>query len=341
MKLMQVIAGAKYGGAENYFVRLAIGIARLGIEQRIILRHNSERFEILRKGGIEPVGLQFGGIFDLRTGLSLKQQIAKFKPDIVLTWMNRATSKFPKGEFIHIGRLGGYYNLKYYEGCDHLIGNTEGIVEYLVKNGWPEDKAHYLPNFVTSMESKPLSKKELFTPPRAPLILTMGRLHENKAFDILLQAMTRVPDAYLWIAGDGPLREKLEKLSTKLGIMPRTRFLGWRDDISALLNTCDIFICPSRHEPLGNVVIEAWAHSKPVIAADSFGPGVLIEHLKSGVLVPKDDDALLAKAIRNVLADDLLRERITGNGHDIFLEKFTEEKVVGQYVDFFQKILRR
>ena len=94
-------------------------------------------------------------------------------------------------------------------------------------------------------------------PGGAPLVLGLGRLHQNKAFDVLLEAVSRVPSVYLWIAGEGPLKTELEKQAENLAVKPRTRFLGWREDTAALLAGADVFVCPSRHEPLGNVVIEA------------------------------------------------------------------------------------
>ena len=274
------MAGAEFGGAEAFFVRLAIALNRTGLEQKVVIRKNPARAALLRHGEVEPIELPFGGRMDFSTTRALKREIKEFQPDVVLTWMNRATSMCPKGDFVHAARLGGYYDLKYYAACDHLIGNTQDIVEYLVEHDWPAEKAHYLPNFVFDEDAEPLTRRELYTPNDVPLIVALGRLHENKAFDVLLSALTRVPNAYLWLAGDGPLKEELQKQAEVLGIKPRVRFLGWRDDTAALLKTADLFVCPSRHEPLGNVVIEAWAQGLPVVAADSMGPGTLIENME-------------------------------------------------------------
>jgi glycosyltransferase involved in cell wall biosynthesis len=115
--------------------------------------------------------------------------------------------------------------------------------------------------------------------------------------------------------------------------------LGWRDDVAALLQTADIFVCPSRHEPLGNVVLEAWAQNVPVVATDSYGPGTLVDHMESGVLVPVDDAVMLSKAIRLVIEDDDLRDRIARQGRAAYEAEFTETSVVQQYMDFFQKVL--
>jgi glycosyltransferase involved in cell wall biosynthesis len=333
------MAGADFGGAEAFFVRLVLALRRAGLEQKVIIRENQRRAAALRAGGIEPVQLPFGGAFDFTTGFAFRREIKEYKPQIVMTWMNRATKACPKGDFVQVGRLGGYYDLKYYKNCRHLIGNTEDIVEYLVKQGWPADRVHHLPNFVSEEKAPPLNRREFYTPDSAPLVLAMGRLHENKAFDVLLQAVARVPDIYLWLAGEGPLRADLEKQANHLGIKPRVRFLGWREDTAALLATCDLFVCPSRHEPLGNVVLEAWAQGVPVVAADSIGPGTLIGHMENGILVPVDDAVNLAKAIRHMLEDDVFRGNIGAAGRAAYEEGFTEQRVVDRYLSFFQQVL--
>lgn len=343
MKILQIMAGADVGGAELFFERLCVALSkRNSIEQRVIIRQNPARKRRLEAGGVAPKELKFGGKLDWSTSRAIKREIKSFKPDIVLTWMNRASSMCPKpknGEYVHIARLGGYYDLKYYAGCDHLIGNTQDIADYLIKEGWPEGKAHYLPNFVDAEPATPVDRKTHYTPDSAPLIVALGRLHENKAFDVLLQALSRVPSAYLWIAGDGPLLGELDKLAEKVAVKPRVRFLGWRDDATALLRTADLFVCPSRHEPLGNTVIEAWAQYTPVVAADSYGPGTLITHLESGLLVPIDDPLTMSKAIRNVLEDPALASRLVENGRAAYEANFTEEIVTAQYLEFFQKAL--
>mgnify|MGYP002817425237 CR=1 FL=1 len=318
-RVAQVLAGAERGGAENFFVRLVKGLQATGkVNQQAFIRAHQHRIDALESGGVPTRGFRFGGQLNLLDRMRYHRALREFHPDIVMTWMNRASKMMPKGDFVQVGRLGGYYDLKYYKACDHLIGNTQDIVDHIVKQGWDKDKAHYLPNFVSEDRAEPVSRKSLYTPDNAALILALGRLHENKGFDVLLRAMARVPNTYLWLAGEGPLRESLEKLAEDLGIKPRVRFLGWREDTPALFAACDLFVCPSRHEPLGNVVLEAWAQDVPVIAADSMGPGTLIDHMDSGVLVPVDDSDSLARAIRAVIDDYELAEHIVRRGREVY-----------------------
>ncbi|MDP7600855.1 MAG: glycosyltransferase [Rhodospirillales bacterium] len=339
MKVLQVMAGAEYGGAEEFFTRLTIALHKTSIEQRVVIRRNEARARRFVEGGVEPHQLKFGGKLDFSTPWALKRQINDFKPDIVLSWMNRATGMCPAdGNFVHIGRLGGYYNLKYYRNCDHLIANTEDIAEFLINNGWAQENVHYLPNFVGAKRAVPVDRQTFYTPQNTPLILAMGRLHENKAFDLLLRAVARVPNAYLWLAGEGSLRKELENQAEVLGIKPRVRFLGWQDDPEALFAAADIFVCPSRHEPLGNVVIEAWAQGVPVIAADSIGPGTLITHGENGVLFSIDDEKMLAASIKYLIEEPDRAEYLAGQASAEYKANFTESIIVEKYLKFFERM---
>ena len=338
MRVMQVMAGAPRGGAETFFARLAPALRRTGLTQEVVIRRNAERAATLRSQGIEPLEFRFGGMLDCVTGHRLGRAVARFKPDVLLSWMNRATRFCPLGPHVFAARLGGYYKLENYTRCDHLVGNTQDICDYLIAEGWPRSRTWYLPNFVDAEPAPPVPRENLTTPHDAPLLLALGRLHVNKGFDVLLQAMTRAPRAYLWLAGEGPLRAELGALAERLGIAARVRFLGWRSDVAALLAACDLFVCPSRHEPLGNVIIEAWAHRRPLVAAAAQGPSALVADCETGLLVPVDDAERLADAIIRIVESPTLAESLVGKGRTAYEAEFTETAVVGRYMDFFERI---
>lgn len=342
MKLLQAMAGAATGGAEAFFERLALAFQRAGVEQRVIIRREPKRAARLRAGGVDPIELPFGGWFDFTTKPALKRLIADYRPRIVLTWMNRASAlcptPAPDAPFLQVGRLGGYYDLKYYRHCRHLIANTEDIRRHLVEKGWPEDRAHYLPNFVDATPAPPIRRAELQTASDTFTILALGRLHPNKGFDTLLRAFAELPRSMLWLAGAGPEEAALKTLARELGVFERVRFLGWREDVAALLGACDVLVSSSRHEPLGNVVIEAWAQTKPVIATASAGPAALIRDGETGLLAPVDDPRALAARLRQAMNDPELRRRLARAGRLAYEASFTEAAVVAQYRQFFDRI---
>lgn len=340
MRVMQVMAGAEHGGAEGFFTRLVPALQRAGLEQRAVIRDHEERAAQLADAGVDVTRLRFGGALDLFSRKRLKKSIAAFDPDIVLSWMNRAASFCPAGtgKYVHCGRLGGYYDLKYYRTCDHLIGNTPDIVSYLVEKGWPGEKAHYLPNFVTADREPPVPRNELYTPDDAAVVFALGRLHQNKGFDVLLHAMAKLPHVYLWLAGAGPLGDQLKSLASTLGVAPRIRFLGWRDDVPALFAAADAFVCSSRIEPLGNIIIEAWAQETPVIAAAADGPRFLIEDQQNGLLVDLENADAMSEAISLTLTNRGLAETIVAGGKNSYEADFTESSVVARYLEFFRQV---
>ncbi len=330
------MAGAPHGGAEAFYERLCIALHAAGEEVLPVIRHDAERAARLRAGGLAPVELGFGGALDLLTGPRLRGVLKAFAPAVTVAWMNRAARFAPKGDWTLVGRLGGYYDLKYYRRCDHLVGNTRDITRWIVAQGWPAARAHHVPNFAADLAGA--APADLPAPPGATRLLAMGRLHRNKGFDIALRALALLPGAHLSIAGEGPERDALEALARDLGVADRVALLGWRSDIGALLAASDIFVCSSRHEPLGNIVLESWSAARPVVAAAAQGPGELITDDKTGLLVPLEDAQALARGIGALIADPQRAARLAQSGRAAFEHDFTEAAVVARWRDFLAAV---
>jgi hypothetical protein len=165
-------------------------------------------------------------------------------------------------------------------------------------------------------------------------------MHHVKGVDTMLHALTRVPNAYLWIAGEGPAKAKYQALATRLGLDLRVRFLGWRNDRKALLQACDVCVLPSRYEPFGTVIIEAWAMTKPLVATAAAGARQYVTDGVTGVLCPIEDADALAECLRRVLGDAALRQTIAEAGHAAFEKDFTREIVVDRLCASYQRCIR-
>ena len=336
MSVLHLLGTAGEGGAETYFLDLVAALASDGVQQAAAIRANSNREAALARLDVPTGVFRFGGPLDILTRPKLKAFAGRHDVKLALAWMNRAARHTPSGPWARIGRLGGYYSLKYYKGFEELVANTEDIAEWVVSQGWPAGKIRYIPNFALAPpDAAPADRAELQTPEDAPLLLAMGRLHESKAHDVALEALTKVPEAYLWIAGVGPLEGKLRAMAHALGVSDRVRFLGWRNDPSALYRAADICVFPSRYEPLGNVVIQSWAHGLPVVAAASQGPSALIRHEEDGLLVPVDEAEALAAAINRLIADPMLCIRMVQNGSERVEAEFSPTAVVAQWRQLF------
>jgi glycosyltransferase involved in cell wall biosynthesis len=336
MSVLHLLGTAGDGGAETYFVDLLTALRRADVAEAAAIRRHAGREAALKAVGIPVKVLGFGGPLDILTRTATAGYARLQGAKLLVAWMNRAARHTPKGPWARIGRLGGYYNLKYYAGFEELVANTEDIAEWIVGQGWPAGRVRCIPNFAAAPpDGAPLDRAALDTPADAPLLLAMGRLHDSKAHDISLQALAELPDAFLWIAGVGPLETKLKAMAQALGVADRVRFLGWRTDPSALYRAADICVFPSRYEPLGNVVIQAWAHGLPVVAAESQGPKALIEDGRDGVLVPIDDADALAAGVRRLLADPKLAAQFAQRGLGRVAAEFSEAAVVGQWKMLF------
>ena len=341
IRLVQILIGEAWGGAERFYVKLANALQNRGVQQKVIILRDEKRAADLRAGGCDVLELDFRkGWRDIFARRALNRAVTEFAPDVVLVWMNRAARRMPKGDFVKVARLGGYYPLKYYKKCEWLIGNTPDLVRFMRDEGWPADRARMISNFGELSPAQPTPRASLDTPEGAPLLLALGRLHPSKGFDTLLGALARLPNAYLWLAGTGDLERELRKTADALGVSERVRMLGWRDDQAALLQACDLCVVPSRHEPLSNVIVEAWSLGVPVVATASEGPSWLIDHEINGLLCPVDDPEALAAAIDRALGDEALRRRIAEGGKAKWAAEFSEEAICRQYLSFFDQIVR-
>ncbi len=331
VRVAHIIAGAPMGGAELFFERLCVAQHAAGDAVLPAIKREAARAARLRAAGLDPLELGFGQPWDLLTRPRLRAALRRFAPRVAVSWMSRASGFTPRGDYVLVGRLGGFYNLAHFRHCDHLVGNTRSLVAWMRAQGWAEARTHYLPNFVADQAgAAPVAE---FCG-RRPLLLGLGRLHEEKGFDVLLRALPALSGATVVLAGDGPERTALARLAGSLGIADRVVFAGWRRDVGALLAAADALVLPSRVEPLGNVIIEAWSAGRPVVAAAVTGPRELIEDGEDGVLTPREDAAALGAAIAGLLADPARARAIAAAGRARFEAEFTEPRVLALWRSF-------
>ncbi|MDO1559173.1 glycosyltransferase [Brevundimonas sp. 2R-24] len=335
---MHLLGSGGDGGAETYFTDLVRAQHASGLALHAGVRVHPSREAALREAGVAATVFRFGGLLDFTTRPRIEGCARAIDARVLIAWMNRAARHTPVGPWARVGRLGGYYKLKNYRGFDLLVGNTVSIRDWMVEQGWPADKARHIPNFAEPQDMAPADRAALATPEGVPALLSMGRLHPAKAHDVALKALADIPEAVLWIAGSGPLERELKALADELGVAGRVRWLGWRNDASALYRAADLVVFPSRYEPLGNVVIQAWAHGAPVVAARAAGPEALIRDGEDGVLVPIDDAGALAAAIRSLLAASDARTAMAQAGLARVTAEFSRAAVLPQWAALFDEL---
>lgn len=104
------------------------------------------------------------------------------------------------------------------------------------------------------------------------------------------------------------------------------------------MNKSSILICPSRHEPFGNIVVDGWAHRIPVVASDTGGPAEMIKHRYNGIKFEKDNVFDLASKIKEIVSNPILKQKIIKNGFNSFKINYSEDIIVKKYINFFKKI---
>ena len=171
-------------------------------------------------------------------------------------------------------------------------------------------------------------KKHYGFGPLDPLVLFCGRLEWQKGPDLLVEAIPQVlrayPSAKFVFIGDGGMRGQLENRVRQLGVASVVRFVGFRrgDDLVRLFKACDAVCVPSRNEPFGIVVLEAWSARKPVVVTQNGGPNEYVWHEVNGLKIHPHPSSVVWGLC--TLFSDFERARWMGrNGRRAVEERFT------------------
>ncbi len=338
MKVMHYHLG-KDGGAERFFVHLVNALARRGVEQTAVIRPNRLwRKKIDGVCGIIESNFRNFSPDRLLLPMKVMRMARQEQPNALMSWATRPSRLMPnyKG-CIKLSRLGDYpTKLDYFKNTDILVCNTPGIGEHVRALGWTRG-VEVISNFTSTQQIAPVSRASLDTPDGVPVVMSMGRFVKRKGFHTLIDAVATLPGVYLWLAGDGEERESLEAQVDARGMRERVRFIGWQDDTRAYVSAADIFVMPSSHEPLGNVILEAWAQKKPVVSSKSEGPLWFMRDGENGLLAEIGQEESFASAIANLLNDKALTQRVAGGGYETLMNQFSEDAVASAYMELFKR----
>ena len=345
---LQLIASPHIAGAETSLLRLVQAMGAAGHAVQVGVRSGSELARRLQDdGGLHL--LPFRNYLDVSSVSQIRQLLERLHVPVVQTWASRATwlTRAPEGT-VHIARLGGYYKLRYFRHADAWIVNTRGLRDWMVDKGFPADRVEWINNFVPELapgSASVLSRADLGVPADALLVISMGRFIDKKGFHDLLTAFARLPShiderpVHLMLIGDGSLLADLRAAAAPL--QGRVHFTGWLDQPLPMLGLADVFVCPSRVEPLGNVVLEAWSQGLPVICTDTAGGSELIHDGDNGLLTPVQDVPRLAHAMERVLRDAELRGALAGHGRAHLQHRYSAQKTLDATLDFYRRMIRQ
>jgi glycosyltransferase involved in cell wall biosynthesis len=292
---------------------------------------------------------------NLRRVLALRSAIRESKPECVISFLDQVnvlTLLATRGLQIPvivmeqtypplhlIGRAWNLLRNRIYPGAAQVVGATARVLSNFSPRIQSRACVIHNPVLPPPLTDKRPAKKLL----ERPALLAVGRLDEQKGYDLLLRAFAQLKDRHtnwtLTILGEGPLRRELETLAQQLGISNRVKLLGRVSNPYDFFAQANIFVMASRYEGFPLALCEAMACGLPVISTDCpSGPKEIIRDGVDGVLVPTEDVEALASAINCLIEDEAMRQRLGSRATDV-IERFSLEKVMRTWEELLDRVV--
>lgn len=369
IKVLQVIEGFSLGGAEKKLLELAdhfdqdrfhTTICSLGLGNEI-----ASEFEKLKNTGIDVVRIPRRTRFDFTHVFKVANFMREQKIDVVMTTLNYADvigliagrlagvkaafswETISAPEWLYKRRLWPYlFAIKF---CNRVISVSEATKTWLIeKRKVPAEKVEVIPYGVNLEEFNTHDnsnlREELGLGKDIPIVGMVGRLHPQKGHTYLIQAAKLITkkraNVQFVLIGDGKLRSKLESEAEENNLSKNFHFLGFRSDVSQLIQGFNIFVLPSLYEGLPNVVLEAMATAKPVVATPVDGTKEAVVDGETGLLVPQKDPAALAEALLKLIENPEKLQEMGQKGRKRVEEKFSLVKQVQRFEQLYHNHIK-
>ena len=349
-----------WGGGQKWDVQAALSLARRGYFAAIACARGSA-LEARARGAGLPVWSAPVGRLGWRFGsaLALARFLRRERVGLVIGNVGRdlrlgalacplaGAALLQRRGLLRPVRSGPWNRWLYGRHVRRVIVNSEALARLVLESApFLAGRVVLLPNAIDT--SRPLAqagarlRAELGIASAVPLVGAVGRLTPMKGFEHLLGAWPLVlekhPGARLVLFGDGELRGVLAQQAERLGIAASVSFAGFRDDVEALYDACDVFVLPSvRDESMSHALLEAMAHARPVVASE-IAVGGLEGARACGAcrVVPAGDERALAAALAELLDDREARERMGSKARDWAVREHSLESAT----DRIEAILR-
>ncbi len=363
------------GGAERVMVEILRNIGREKIQPVLVLLYPFEDSPYRHRlpDDIEIVVVERvsnGLIAKIKQYLGFVRTVFKLNPDVIVSMLTHANimavtaalmarKRVIVGEHIALSEVIQSDQGKrmlclptdllikmFYKFAHRIIAVSEGIRANLAEGfAIPARKIEVLHNPIDleplmGLASVPV--QHAFFRDGVPVILSTGRLVQQKGFDILLRAfrdVTSKMDARLIILGEGPERDRLSRLANDLAIADKVSFPGFQNNPYNFMSSSDIFVLSSRYEGLPMVILEAMACGTPVVSTDcNYGPAEILKHGDCGVLVATEDSTALSSAIQALLGDQARRSKLSALGKER-AKDFASGSIVRQHEETILRTL--
>lgn len=371
MKILHLINTLSAGGAELHLLTLCRHLKRRGLEPVVAcLREQVKGSRSLgcdfEDEGIRVIRLEADGRFDLRSISRLAGLVAKERPNILHTHLPRADIAgacrrllHPSVPWvcsvhdIHDNSWSGRWTLPLFNfiwrRADRVIAISHAVKDWLVKErAVPDEKVsviHYgiEPERFSQSQS---DLKQKWALEDKLVIGAIGRLEPRKGHDCLLHAMAElkkiVPGVSLVIAGHDPwgYGKELQSLIDRLDLRKEVRLVGFQSDIAAFLSAIDVFAFATQSEGFGQVVIEAMAAGKPVVASKIAPLTEIIREGETGLLVSRDDPRAIANAVAWLFTHPEQAQEMGKHGQERVYNHFSAGKMAEKTRLLYDDVLR-
>jgi glycosyltransferase involved in cell wall biosynthesis len=356
-RVVHVISSLQSGGAENMLLRTLPPLNDDEFEQIVVtLFRQGELAPKLRKKGIKSVNIGLSSLADTRSMKKLKDEVSKYKPGLVITYLFHAhyIGRLYLQERISapvIPFLRTTYNFPRYVPVRlleritkglvrHYFANSEAVKDYYVKNmRVSPPKITVIPNGIdlTIFDRARASRvvRELNLPHRRFVISCVANLAQNKGHTFLLEAFEKMfqsnKNLWLLLVGEGREEKALKRQIERYVSRGHIKFLGRRHDVPDILAASDAFVLPTLFEGMSNAVLEAMAAGLPVVTTDIPENRAIITDGVNGFLVKKGDPQTIQDTLKKVIGDDRLRERVGREARAHIAEHFEISKVAQKW----------
>lgn len=236
-----------------------------------------------------------------------------------------------------------------------IVCPSRPIEREVLEAGYGRGQVHYLPNGVAIPQERTAGTRlaarnalgavnpALRVPHGAPLAVYTGRLHPAKGLAELVAAWEPIardyPEARLWLVGEGPFSEQLQAQIATRNLQNQVVLAGVFDSVEEVLAAADLFVLPSWEEGMSVALLEAMAAGLPVVATDIPGNRDLVADGQTGLLVPPRDPAILAKAIRRILADPRWAGCLGTAARESTASRFSLAAMADQHLRLFESLI--
>ncbi len=377
IRVARIIARLNIGGPSQQAILLTAGLDRARFDSHLVTGRPSpdegDMGESAETRGVTPIVIpELGRAIhpgrDLIALFRLVRLFRRIRPDVVHTHtakagtLGRIAARIVGGaatiHTFHGHVLDGYFSApvtRVFVGIERWLGRrTDRLVTLsprlrdalLALNIGGSEQIAIVPlgleldRFAGPRQGGTELREGLGIPATSAVLGSIGRLVPIKDHATLFQAMAQLsPAAHLLVVGDGGCRADLERLAVRLGLGDRVHFLGWRSDLETILSATDVVISASRNEGTPVALIEAMAAGVPVVATAVGGVPDLVEHGRTGWLVPAGDPDALAVGIRHLIDQPELRARLAAAARPYAVDQHAAQHLIRRIETLYTQVL--